>query len=65
MRDGGEFNAKTASLAVPILRDGSVLGCFSVIWIRTAMKVSEAVDQFVEPMHAAARQLVEAIVAAD
>jgi IclR family mhp operon transcriptional activator len=64
VRDGGEFNPKTASLALPILRGDAVLGCISVIWIRTAMKLGEAVGQFVEPMQAAARQLVEAIEAA-
>lgn len=65
VRDGGEFNAKTASLAVPVRRDETLLGCISVIWIRTAMKVGEAIEQFVEPMHEAARRLVEAIEAAD
>ena len=64
VRDGGEFNPKTASLAVPILRGETILGCISVIWIRTAMKLGEAVGQFVEPMQAAARQLVDAIEAA-
>lgn len=64
VRDGGEFNPKTASLAVPILRGDLVLGCISVIWIRTAMKLSEAVAQFVAPMHEAADSIVDQIEAA-
>ncbi len=64
VRDGGEFNPKTASLALPILRGDAVLGCISVIWIRTAMKLSEAVTQFVEPMEDAAAAIVGAIEAA-
>lgn len=63
LRDGGEFNPKTSSIAVPVMRGDLVLGCISVIWIRTAMKVTEAVGQFVEPMRAAADQLVGAIEA--
>lgn len=58
-RDGGEFNAKTASLAAPILRDDNVLGCISVIWIRTAMSVDEARAQFVDPLRAAAKAILE------
>ncbi|HPG02750.1 MAG: DNA-binding transcriptional regulator [Rhodoblastus sp.] len=58
-RDGGEFNAKTASLAAPVLRDDIVLGCISVIWIRTAMSVEEARAQFVGPLRQAAQAILE------
>jgi len=61
VRDGGEFNPKTSSIAVPILRDGLVLGCLTVIWIRTAMSLSEAVTQFLEPMRHAATAIVQNI----
>jgi IclR family transcriptional regulator, mhp operon transcriptional activator len=61
VRDGGEFNPKTASLAVPIMRGEAVLGCISVIWIRTAMKLPEAVAQFVAPMLDAAAGIVRQI----
>lgn len=61
VRDGGEFNPKTASLAVAIMRGDAVIGCISVIWIRTAMKLAEAVAQFVAPMHAAADAIVRQI----
>jgi IclR family transcriptional regulator, mhp operon transcriptional activator len=61
VRDGGEFNAKTASLAAPILRDDVVIGCLSVIWIRTAMSIDEARAQFIAPMKEAALQIVARI----
>lgn len=50
VRDAGEFNARTSSIAVPIARDGIVLGCISIIWIRTALSLEAAIDQFVGPM---------------
>jgi len=60
-RDGGEFNAKTASVAVPIVRDATIIGCLSVIWIRTAMAIDEAKSQFVAPLKDAAAQIVRRI----
>jgi IclR family transcriptional regulator, mhp operon transcriptional activator len=46
IRDDGEFNRKTSSIAAPIVHDGLVLGCISVIWIRTALTLDEAAAQF-------------------
>jgi IclR family mhp operon transcriptional activator len=57
LRDEGEYNPKTASIAVPILRGSDVLGCISIIWIRTALDARDAVAQFAEPMLKAAAQL--------
>ena len=60
-RDGGEFNAKTASLAAPVLREGAVIGCLSVIWIRTAMTAEDARAQFEAPLKEAAAEIVARI----
>jgi IclR family transcriptional regulator, mhp operon transcriptional activator len=57
VRDEGEYNTKTSSIAVPVIRGGDVLGCISIIWIRTALDTREAISQFAEPMLKAAAQL--------
>jgi IclR family transcriptional regulator, mhp operon transcriptional activator len=46
IRSEGEYNPKTASIAVPIVRNGAVFGCISIIWIRSALGIEEAVAQF-------------------
>jgi IclR family transcriptional regulator, mhp operon transcriptional activator len=46
IRSEGEYNPKTASIAVPIVRNGAVFGCISIIWIRSALGIEEAVEQF-------------------
>jgi IclR family mhp operon transcriptional activator len=58
IRDGGEYNAKTASLAFPIVRDDTVLGCIALIWIRSAMSVEDAKTQFAAPLREAAAAIV-------
>ncbi len=50
IRSEGEYNPKTASIAVPIVRDGTVFGCISIIWIRSALGIEEAVTQFVSQL---------------
>jgi len=57
VRNEGEFNPKTSSVAVPVIRDDSVLGCLSVIWISTALKLDEAVSQFAAPLRRAAADM--------
>jgi IclR family mhp operon transcriptional activator len=47
IRSEGEYNPKTASIAVPIVRNGTVFGCISIIWIRSALGIEDAVTQFV------------------
>ena len=46
IRSEGEYNPKTASIAVPIVRNGAVFGCISIIWIRSALRIDEAITQF-------------------
>lgn len=57
LRAEGEYNAKTSSIAVPILKSGDVLGCISIIWIRSALDAAEAIAQFASPLMKAAAQL--------
>jgi len=46
VRDSGEFREETASIAVPIRSAGNVLGCISLIWIRSAMSTPKALEKF-------------------
>lgn len=59
LRHGGEFNPKTSSVAVPVCRGDHLLGTLSLIWITSALDVTEAVSQFVTPMQHAAAQLAD------
>jgi IclR family mhp operon transcriptional activator len=54
IRSEGEFNPKTASIAVPIVRDEAVFGCISIIWIRSALSLDEAIATCVTPLREAA-----------
>jgi len=56
-RTDGEYNPRTSSIAVAIIRDDRVLGCISIIWIRSALDAQEAVSQFAGPMMETAAQL--------
>jgi IclR family mhp operon transcriptional activator len=57
VRAEGEFNDRTSSIAVPIVRSSDVLGCISIIWIRSALDPAEAIEQYAEPLMKAASQL--------
>ncbi len=50
IRNDGEFNPKTSSIAVPIVRGDVVFGCISIIWIRSAMALEEAVGKYAAPL---------------
>ncbi len=50
VRDSGPYRPKTSSIAVPVMVDGDVLACVSMIWIRTAMTLQEAIGTYEEPM---------------
>ena len=54
IRSEGEFNPKTASIAVAIAREDVVFGCISIIWIRSALALDEAIAKFVAPLRNAA-----------
>jgi len=53
-RDAGEFIEKTSSIAVPVKRGDVVFGCISIIWIRKALSLEEAVKTFAGPLQEAA-----------
>jgi len=54
LRDGTEYNPKTASIGVAIRGKDGVLGCLTVIWIRGAIKTADACRQFASSMREAA-----------
>ncbi|MGV8831795.1 MAG: DNA-binding transcriptional regulator [Devosia sp.] len=61
VRDSGEFRPQTGSIAVPVRSGGNVLGCVSMIWIRTAMSSQKALDQFAEPLLEIASRIAGAL----
>lgn len=54
VRSEGEFNPRTSSIAVAIVRDDVVFGCISIIWIRSALSLDAAIATFAGPMQEAA-----------
>jgi len=54
IRSEGEFNPRTSSIAVAIVREDVVFGCISIIWIRSALALQEALAKFVAPLREAA-----------
>lgn len=63
LRDAGEFRPQTASIAAPILLEGTVLGCVSMIWIRTAMTSRKAVETCGAPLAEIAARIAAALPA--
>ncbi len=61
LRDAGEFRAQTASIAVPVVLDGAVLGCVSLIWIRSALKTAQAVETAAAPLTEIAGRIAAAL----
>ena len=61
VRDAGEFRPQTASIAVPILLDGDLIGCVSLIWIRSAMDTAKALDEFGSPLLEIAGKMGQAL----
>lgn len=60
-REAGEFRPNTSSIAVPVSVDGAIVACISIIWIRSALSMKEAVSRYREPMLEIARKLGEAL----
>ncbi|WP_225027447.1 DNA-binding transcriptional regulator [Xinfangfangia pollutisoli] len=61
LRDAGEFRPQTSSIAVPILSGDLVLGCVSMIWIRSAMTARKALDSCATPLAEIAARLALAL----
>lgn len=49
-RSDGEFRPKTSSIAVPVLFKDQVLGCVSIIWSRSALDMTTAINLYAGPM---------------
>jgi IclR family mhp operon transcriptional activator len=56
-----EINPRTSGIAVPIRIDERMLGSISVIWIASALTMSEALQRFVEPLVGLSGRIVAAI----
>ncbi len=57
-----QFNhtpGKTSALAVPVLLDGEVVACLSLIFFDRAMPIADAVDNLLAPLQVLARQIIE------
>lgn len=50
LRDAGEFRPQTASIAAPVLVDGNVAACVSLIWIKSAIPSSKALATYGAPL---------------
>ena len=58
-RTGGVM-PRTASLSVPILGGGRVLGCVSIVWIASALTMAQAVERLAPEMKALGERLSRA-----
>lgn len=64
IREMGEFRVQTASFAVPVIVAGSVVACISLIWIRGAMTVRQALSSAEAPLREIAARLASGFEAA-
>jgi IclR family mhp operon transcriptional activator len=51
------FNPHTSSISVPVIVNDHVKACISMIWIKKAMRIEEAVRRHLEPMKATAARI--------
>lgn len=61
IRDGGEFRPQTASLTAPIITPDGIIGCVSMIWIRTAMTTEKALETAQAPLAEISRRITAAL----
>nr|WP_319249539.1 DNA-binding transcriptional regulator [uncultured Celeribacter sp.] len=61
VRDSGEFRSETASIAAPIRLRGAVLGCISLIWIRSAMTTGRALEDYGAPLNEIAEKIAASL----
>jgi IclR family transcriptional regulator, mhp operon transcriptional activator len=59
------FVPKTSSIAVPILLEGQVSACLSVVWQTAAMQASRAIKQFMSPLREAAELIADEMKSAE
>ncbi|WP_180899033.1 DNA-binding transcriptional regulator [Martelella soudanensis] len=65
VRDGGEFRPQTSSFAVPVLAPDRLLGCVSMIWIRSAMTTRDALELGQTPLTEIAGRIARALKGGD
>lgn len=58
VRDGGEFRPKTSSIAVPVMIGDRVEAVVSMIWIRSALSLSDALSAHSEAVQSIASAIV-------
>ncbi len=63
----GEWNQqlKIAAIAVPIRYQGHILACINVVFLKKAMKVSEAAERYLPELQAAATKIEALLTASD
>jgi IclR family mhp operon transcriptional activator len=57
LRDSPTFRPKTASIAMPVMVDGTVAGCVSTIWVSSALDIDAAVALYERPLRQVAEKL--------
>ncbi|PWC36010.1 DNA-binding transcriptional regulator [Azospirillum sp. TSO35-2] len=57
VRDAGEFRPQTASIAVPVMVSGTIAASLSVIWIRSAMTLDQALATLEAPLRQIAARI--------
>lgn len=57
------FNPHTSSISVPIIVNDRVLACITMIWIKSAMRLNEAVQRHLTEMKRAAGEISEQMAA--
>ncbi|MBJ6133943.1 DNA-binding transcriptional regulator [Ochrobactrum sp. Q0168] len=60
-REAGEFRPNTSSIAVPVMLDGATIACVSIIWIRSALTIKEAIESYVSPMLEIAGRIADTV----
>ncbi|MGX5668007.1 DNA-binding transcriptional regulator [Rhizobium daejeonense] len=63
-REAGEFRPNTSSIAVPVMLDGATIACVSIIWIRSALSIRDAIERYVQPMMEIAQKIADTVKAA-
>ncbi len=62
-REAGEFRPMTASMALPVRREGLLVGCLSMIWIRSAQTLAQAQARAEAPLRDLVHRLEAALAA--
>jgi IclR family transcriptional regulator, mhp operon transcriptional activator len=61
VRDAGEFRPRTASIAVPVICEGTIVACVSIIWIRNAITLKQILQTCEGPLRELAHRIAAAL----